>query len=287
MISPAPRPAKHALLAMEGCNERTTAFGAACDLAFTEALAVGDLILVEAIGRRGANFRSSRAVWTAVENDQAECVRLLWELGADLDITEEDGNTPLHIAVKQRKKASVDALLECHANRQLRNNDGRTPLQELRDERFNFKNEIACLLDSSLKKLKEEEERRLLLATLETGAFQCEGCDQKLTHVQDCGPNPDTVSKTERDLKIGLGYTCAYGKCGPYCQNCIDEGEFLFCDGECGKCICGPCLDSTSEEGICITGGGTMYCPSCKPASARDFMDDSGGDDHYDSEDDY
>jgi hypothetical protein len=124
---------------------------------------------------------------------------------------------------------------------------------------------------------------------------ECGGCGQELAHVQDCGPNPD-----HRELKAAawaaagadevaafvfgqteatIGYKCRICRAGPFCRNCLDSGELLFCDGKCGKCICGPCM-----HGMLITEGGSLYCGSCIPAGAKDFMDDPGSE-CYESDD--
>ena len=51
------------------------------------------------------------------------------EKGAEINATDEDGMTPLHIAVQAGNELAVQVLLDLHANVNILNNDYQTPLE--------------------------------------------------------------------------------------------------------------------------------------------------------------
>lgn len=60
-------------------------------------------------------------VFQAVECNQEECVALLIEYKADVDIKDGDKNTALHIAVKEGYTNIVSMLIKAGANVNLQN----------------------------------------------------------------------------------------------------------------------------------------------------------------------
>lgn len=63
-----------------------------------------------------------------------DVVNLLLEVGANVNATDSDGNTPLHLATNNKHCQSdvIKFLLHRHAHLDMRNNEGRTPVQLLR-----------------------------------------------------------------------------------------------------------------------------------------------------------
>ena len=57
----------------------------------------------------------------------AERMRLLLSRGPSLDEADENGMTPLHIAIESRKRECVALLLKAGADRKARDGRGRTP----------------------------------------------------------------------------------------------------------------------------------------------------------------
>ena len=65
------------------------------------------------------------SAWDAQE--QVKTIRCLLDAGADINIQDKNGATPLHRAVRTRCAAAVKCLLEAGCNPTLRNNPGSTP----------------------------------------------------------------------------------------------------------------------------------------------------------------
>ena len=71
---------------------------------------------------------SSSPLCLAVAFDQPDCVRLLVEEGADKDIRDSLGRTPLHGAATCGNYECARLLLEAGADASARDNNGCTPL---------------------------------------------------------------------------------------------------------------------------------------------------------------
>jgi ankyrin repeat protein len=74
-------------------------------------------------------------------------VKLLISRGANVNVTNEAGNTPLHWAALLGHTAVVRCLLEAHANVTLQNKAGRTAMEEaLSKQDYKTCDEIASFL---------------------------------------------------------------------------------------------------------------------------------------------
>ena len=70
-------------------------------------------------------------MYAALFNDTQEIVRLLVELGADIEARNNYGETPLKSAVERNRPEIVRLLVELGADIEARNNDGLTIIDEL------------------------------------------------------------------------------------------------------------------------------------------------------------
>ena len=68
------------------------------------------------------------ALRTAVASEKVEAMQILLDFGADPNLRDDDGYTPLHIAVLMDEWAAIDLLLARGANLYARNQQGETPL---------------------------------------------------------------------------------------------------------------------------------------------------------------
>jgi ankyrin repeat protein len=78
----------------------------------------------------GAQFDRVRAVHIAVANELVELLPLLQSAGANINLVDEHGATPLHVAANLFNLASVTALLTlgAGASKQFQTLKGDTPL---------------------------------------------------------------------------------------------------------------------------------------------------------------
>lgn len=100
----------------------------------------GHTAVVECLIRAGADINLSRNYFKlsplsiACWYGHADLVALLLKAKADIHRCNNEGNTPLHIAVIEKKVEIVQYLLQQGANTSIKNNDGKTPLDMLRDK---------------------------------------------------------------------------------------------------------------------------------------------------------
>lgn len=98
----------------------------------------------------------------AIRGD-AKMARQALSLGADVNITDEDGDTPLHLSAKFGHFETIKALLSAAARPDIRNNEGDTPLHCI-CKNFDFLNpqksrEIICyMLENGCCNTLEEED---------------------------------------------------------------------------------------------------------------------------------
>lgn len=81
--------------------------------------------------RRGAD--PEQCMWAAAYNDDPEAIQLLWTSGAVVDARGDE--TPLLFAVKWSRFAAAKALLECGADANYRDSNGKTALHYMLKKR--------------------------------------------------------------------------------------------------------------------------------------------------------
>lgn len=92
----------------------------------------GDRPLFDLLLRRGAKLDgrpdSSAPIHYAIFAQRPEFLKLLVDLGANINARDNTGDTPLSLAAKRGDLASIRYLLSCGADRTSKNNDGKTAL---------------------------------------------------------------------------------------------------------------------------------------------------------------
>ena len=68
------------------------------------------------------------ALWQAVSENKIESTELLLAHGANPNISDRSGNTPLHLAVAKNQSGTTELLLKSSADVNARNDNGQTPL---------------------------------------------------------------------------------------------------------------------------------------------------------------
>lgn len=68
------------------------------------------------------------AIYGAAQVGHVDLIRMLLLNGADIDVSNDQGSTPLHVATDRIHHDAVRYLLEANASVAVRNNDGETPL---------------------------------------------------------------------------------------------------------------------------------------------------------------
>ncbi|XP_066902177.1 ankyrin repeat and SOCS box protein 9-like [Halyomorpha halys] len=89
-------------------------------------------------GENSGTYKPSSPLYKAVEEDKVECVRLLLEAGAKVDeASGTDGWTPLQRASMLHNIPIAKMLVECGANPNKKAPEGWTPIQLIRNKRYN------------------------------------------------------------------------------------------------------------------------------------------------------
>jgi ankyrin repeat protein len=81
----------------------------------------------------------------------AELVQIFVAEGADVNAKDDHGWTPLHFAVEKQRVAVVKRLIELQANMELRNDEGDTPLAIAARKRFRYKDMVDLLIAKGAK----------------------------------------------------------------------------------------------------------------------------------------
>ena len=92
------------------------------------AVEFGQLGIVKALIAAGCEV-NGKALLLAAQTGHADIISVLVQAGADVNVTDNNGNTPLHLAAGRSLTEAVKALLEAHSNPNALNNMGRTPFE--------------------------------------------------------------------------------------------------------------------------------------------------------------
>ena len=65
----------------------------------------------------------------AAQEGNLETVEVLLKAGANMEAKDNEGRTPLHLAVAAGKLETIDALITAGADTTIKNNKGETPFQ--------------------------------------------------------------------------------------------------------------------------------------------------------------
>jgi len=141
------------MAAADGCSEWTieALMKAGADIEARDAEGRTPLLLaanrglryhVEPFREKGANMKATdKKGQTALhymvrlhyhqyfQSDDLRMVRFLVDSGVNVDGQDAEGNTALHTAAEKGRRGTVDALLHCGADPEVRDNEGRTALQ--------------------------------------------------------------------------------------------------------------------------------------------------------------
>jgi len=74
------------------------------------------------------NRTETTSLNVSASRGDVDCMQALIDAGADLEIKESSGNTPLYTAAELNKVECIKALLNAGANLEAKANDGSTPL---------------------------------------------------------------------------------------------------------------------------------------------------------------
>ncbi|KAL2270538.1 hypothetical protein VTJ83DRAFT_2722 [Remersonia thermophila] len=87
------------------------------------------LLQMRADFNKPVDERKSRALHVAAENGRESCLKMLIEKGANLEATDNQGQTPLHNAACRENETCLWMLIEAGANLEAQSRKHRTPLQ--------------------------------------------------------------------------------------------------------------------------------------------------------------
>lgn len=102
-------------------------------------------------------------------HDYTRWIKKLIDIGSDINYTDEEGNQPLHIAVKSYEYNYVDELIKQGANLNATNKKGFTPLHQIID--YNDNNYFAMdLIDERYNMTPQEIREKIINRLLDAGA---------------------------------------------------------------------------------------------------------------------
>ena len=94
-------------------------------------------------GRKPLHFAAG---FIGVSNEPAKTLEILIQKGAKLDVKDFQNDTPLHLAVLQKRSCRIEILVRYGASLTIRNNYGLTPLEcALQASAANMELKLKCL----------------------------------------------------------------------------------------------------------------------------------------------
>ncbi|XP_065359483.1 85/88 kDa calcium-independent phospholipase A2 isoform X2 [Calliphora vicina] len=84
-------------------------------------------LIVQGCNVNATNFDGRTALHVMVARNRFECVVTLLAHDADIDVVDKDGNTPLHIAIEQKLVPIVQCLVVFGCDINMKNKNGQTP----------------------------------------------------------------------------------------------------------------------------------------------------------------
>ena len=130
--------------------------------------------------------QSNTPLHFAACNNPKDC-ELLINAGANMDLKNVDGDTPLHLSVRAGRLSTCRVLVDAGANVELTNNDGDTPLHLAVKYRSN--SFVACLVHNGA-----------------DNKCDAEGKTPKFIAQESFAKTPDIVSKRRVDLFYGVRF---------------------------------------------------------------------------------
>jgi ankyrin repeat protein len=127
------------ILLVISCNQ---AYKSGYSQELLESVSKGELSKVKDFVNKGADINiknkdGKTPLHIAVENNYEDIIKFLLENKADVNVKDNEGNTPLHIAIKKGNYFVIKELIKFGADKNAKNNKGETPLdlaKELGDE---------------------------------------------------------------------------------------------------------------------------------------------------------
>jgi ankyrin repeat protein len=117
---------------------------------------VAELLLESGANANLRNGEGQTPLHLATQLGDCDIMRLLLDRGADVDVQDRRRSTPLHLASDNRNSMTTQLLLRSGANVRVRNEDGRTPLQVASDDSEGNQEIIRLLSDYTRCKIRSK-----------------------------------------------------------------------------------------------------------------------------------